>query len=333
MKFFISTIYLTVQLGLQIYSNATNVNVPLESQYFVTESNYVTQSDFELLGGLIFVEADLNGQKKKFILDTGSPHLLLNDDANRRKSNLWMKGVGGNKKMAKVRGVDLDWQGVTNKNNVTYAVDLRNIEKAKKTHFAGLIGYDQVRKKELVLDYEKQKLFLLSRKNKDFFNNHNRVDRVRFKMVGHLPVVKVKIGGKRYYFAIDTGAETNVMDKRLQKKISKDLIQIGFMSNIVGKDSSDIEVHGMELNEIKVGKSSYPNMPFIFTDLSFLNTNSDFKIDGLLGYQFLKRAKFSINYRKKHLNKWELKSKNNETLQIAISKAKVKITKPLVRRN
>lgn len=327
MKFFISTIYLFVQMGMQIYSDNVEQNVQLEQQYFVTQSEYVTQSDFELVGGLIFVEAGLNGKKEKFILDTGSAHFLLNENQEkqkRRKSNLWMNGVGGNKKMAKVRGVDFDWEGITAKRNVMYAVDLNNIVKAKKRDFAGLIGYDQVRSKELVLDYENQKLFLLSRKNKDFFNNHNRVDKVRFRMVNHLPVVKVKIGKKNYYFAIDTGAETNVIDKRLKNKIPKELIEIGFMTNVASNDSLSMEVYGMELQSIKVGKTQYDHMPFIFTDLSFLNMNTDFRIDGLLGYQFLRRGKFSINYRKKQLNKWELKNKRELKPKLISEKLLVK---------
>ncbi len=298
------------QLGLQTYSSAIEENTQVNSQYFMTQSEYVTQSDFELVGGLIFVEAELNGKKEKFILDTGAPHFLLNErDSNqkRRKSNLWMNGVGGNKKMAKVRGVKFDWQGITARNNVKYAVDLENIAKAKKRDFAGLIGYDQVRNKEVVLDYEKQKVFLLSRKNKDFFKNYNQVDKIWFRIIGHLPVVKVKIGKKKFYFGIDTGAEVNVIEKRLLKKIPKELIKIGFNRLVVGKDSLDIQVHGMKLESIKVGKSQYENIPFVFTDLSFLNRNSDFKIDGLLGYEFLKRGIFSINYRKKQFNKWELK--------------------------
>ena len=79
---------------------------------------------------------------------------------------------------------------------------------------------------------------------------------------------------------------------------------------------------------MKVGKLYYKNQPFAFADLSFLQGENGVQLDGLLGYPFLKEALFSINFRKKQLCKWELKVKNDEPIQLAISKKRIKITKP-----
>ena len=71
------------------------------------------------------------------------------------------------------------------------------------------------------------------------------------------------------------------------------------------------------------------NLPFAFADLSFLQSEYEIKLDGLLGYPFLKEALFSINFRKKYLCKWELKGKDDETIQLAVSRKKIKITQAL----
>lgn len=334
MDIFISSILLVTQMTLQVCLQPNQFFLEEEQAYFQTESKGVSQTEFELVGGLIFIEAELNGKKEKFILDTGSPHLMLNaKKENSKKSGMTLHSVGGSKGIYKKKGVDFDWNGINVKHQKTYSVDLQNIAKVKNKDFAGLVGYDQMRGKELVIDYEKKKVFLVSRKNKAFFANHKKVEKVWFRMVGHIPVVKVKIGKKRFYFGIDTGAEINVIDKRLKRKIPKELIGVDFESAVLGSNDEKMPVSAMQIKSVKVGKSYYEDMPFAFTDLSFLTNEEGFTIDGLLGYHFLKQANFSINYRKKQLCKWELKTKDNEPIQLAVSKKKIKITKPLFYHN
>lgn len=303
-----------------------------QEKYFQTDAKGVMQSDFDLVGGLIFLNADLEGQSESFILDTGSPHLLLNSrmlgKKKKDKDGFEINGVGGKKKVKKMHKVDFDWKGINVKREKSYSVDLGNIARVKKRNFAGLISYDQVKRKELLIDYEKEKMFLISKSNKAFFKNYDKTDKVWFRMVGHIPVVKVKIGKKRYYFGIDTGAEINVIDKRLRKRLPKNMIESDFLGVIMGSNNKKIQVNHVEVKEMKVGKSYYKNQPFAFADLSFLQGDDGIQLDGLLGYPFLKEALFSINYRKKQLCKWELKAKDAEPIQLAISKKRIKITKP-----
>jgi len=53
------------------------------------------QSEFDLVGGLILVKADLDGTTEKFVFDTGAPHLFLNTKRrNCKKSKQQIVGVG-----------------------------------------------------------------------------------------------------------------------------------------------------------------------------------------------------------------------------------------------
>ena len=319
-------------LNVQMTFQSEPLQFNFQEDYFETEAEGVMQSDFELVGGLIFLKANLEGQSQPFILDTGSPHLMLNSSLSGKKKNnrneLEINGIGGKKRMEKMYKVNFDWQGINVKREASYAIDLDRIARIKKRDFAGLISYDQVKRKELLIDYEKEKVFLISKSNKAFFENYDKSDKVWFRMVGHLPVIKVKIGNKRYYFGIDTGAEINVIDKRLRKRIPKDMIEADFLGLIIGGNNQKIQVNHIKVKEMKVGKSYYKNQPFAFADLSFLQGEDGIQLDGLLGYPFLKEALFSINFRKKQLCKWELKVKDDEQIQLAISKKRIKITKP-----
>lgn len=333
MSIFISTIILIGQLSLQI---CTSEELQLEKQahYFQSKTKGVVESNFELVGGLIFLEAELNGKTEQFILDTGAPHLMLNTQKPKSKRVIgMMQGVGGNKRITRARGHNFNWNGINTKRKESYAVDLANIAKAKNKDFAGMISYDQVRNREVVLDYEHKKLFLLKKKSHAFFSNHNKTDKVRLRMVGHIPVVKVKIGKKKYYFGLDTGAEVNVIDKRLKKKLPKEFVSARQTKTVVGKDARPITVQTTQLKSIKIGKSEYENMDFAFTDLSFLADENGFQIDGLLGFPFLNQGTYSIDYRKKVLNKWESKLSDEELIQIVLAKKNIKATEPLVHRN
>lgn len=333
METIISTILFITQLSFGICDQQLQVDHLSHQNYFNTTLEGVSQSEFELVGGLIFVEAELNGVTQKFILDTGSEHLIINSDVPTSKRPISvMKAVGGSKKIYKAKNVEFDWNGKKANRQLKYSVDLENIAKAKNKEFAGMIGYDQVKKQELVIDYKNKKVFLISKNNKDFFEHHEMVEKIKFRMVGHLPVVKVKIGKKKYYFAIDTGAEVNVIDKRFRGKIPNEMIGLNSTKKIIGGNNNEITVPATTIKSMKVGKSEYENMAFAFSDLSFL-TLDGFRIDGLLGYPFLNQAKFSINYKKKNLGKWKLKTKSKEPIQIALSKNKVKLTKSLFYRN
>lgn len=331
MNTFIASLLMVTHLNIQIAYQPEPSQLIFQEKYFQTQAVGVMESDFELVGGLIFLKANLSGESQPFILDTGSPHLLLNSNSStesKKNRNVFeINGVGGKKRVKKLYKVDFDWQGINVRRESSYAIDLGNIARIKKRNFAGLISYDQVKRKELLVDYKKEKVFLISKSNKKFFENYDRVDRVWFRMVGHMPVIKVKIGNKRFYFGIDTGAEINVIDKRLRKRLPNDMVASDFLGYIMGGDNKEVQVNHVNVKEMKVGKAYYENQPFAFADLSFLQSNDGIQLDGLLGYPFLKEALFSINYRKKQFCKWELKVKDDEQIQLAISKKRIKITK------
>jgi len=264
------------------------------------------QADFDLAGGLILVDAELNGTTGKFVFDTGAPHLFFNSkNGIGKKSKQKIVGVGGHQILNIKKGVKVNWSGQEIKNKNTYGLDLSHIEKAKGKEIAGLLGYETVRGKELVIDYKAQKLYLVSKKNKSFFAGHEKIDKVFFKMEGHIPVIRVRFGKKNFYFGIDTGAEVNVIDKKLKGKIPKELIEEISSTKIVGIQVDEGESNFVKIKSSKVGKSTYHDLEYVFADLSNFHEGNGFQLDGFLGYSFLKQANFSINYRKNQLITWQ----------------------------
>ena len=269
------------------------------------------QSDFNLAGGLILVDAELNGSKEQFVFDTGAPHLFLNTKKNQgKKSKHRIVGVGGQQTLNVRKNVTVNWSGQEINDKHTYGLDLSHIERAKGKKIAGLLGYEMVKGKELFIDYKSQKLYLISKHNESFFSGHEKADRVFFRMEGHIPVVRVRFGKKCFYFGIDTGAEINVIDENLRGKIPKELIEEMTSTKVIGIQAEKGKTNCAKIKSTKVGKSSYENMEYVFADLTNFQVNNGFQLDGFLGYPFLKQANFSINYRKNQLIRWELITPN-----------------------
>jgi len=264
------------------------------------------QANFDLAGGLILIDAELNGSTEQFVFDTGAPHLFLNTKNNQgKKSKHTIVGVGGQQTLNVRKNVTVNWSGHDISNRHTYGLDMSHIERVKGKEIAGLLGYEVVKGKELFIDYKSQKLYLISKKNNTFFTGHEKADKVFFRMEGHIPVIRVRFGKRNFYFGIDTGAEVNVIDKKLKNRIPKELIAEMTSTKVMGIHEEKGQSNGAKIKTTKVGKSTYQNMEFIFADLSNFRDSNGFQLDGFLGYPFLKQANFSINYRKNQLIRWE----------------------------
>ena len=100
-------------------------------------------------------------------------------------------------------------------------------------------------------------------------------------------------------------AEVNVIDDKLKGKIPKELIAEMTSTNVLGIQSKKGSTNCAKIKHIKVGKSTYKDMEFVFANLSNFRDSNGIQLDGFLGYPFLNQADFSINYRKNQLIKWE----------------------------
>ena len=123
-------------------------------------------------------------------------------------------------------------------------------------------------------------------------------------MEEHLPIINAQIQNKKTVFALDTGAGTNLLDPYVKEKFDPIAYELIRQEEIRGLDrkiklEDVIELKGNLFNNFFVEK-----MPYLVTELSFINQNLQTSIDGILGYSFFQDLKFSINYKDKMLYIW-----------------------------
>lgn len=263
----------------------------------------LTYVPFDLVDGKILVNARIDGTHKTFILDTGAPGLVLNKKSFKNKTTL-AKGVTGDVEISQEIVQNFEWAGIEANEAEALVLNMSHLEVAAKQDVAGLIGYDILKNAEVLFDYERR-LILLTKSYKSSWHKDRKPKAViNFEMVNHLPIIKVKIGKKVLHLGLDCGAETNILEKKLLKKISKSLIVKTKKEKVIGLDKNEKNADVAWISETSIKKDVYSNMKYLFTDLSAINDSDDIHIDGLLGAPFFQSAVFSINYEKRKLYVW-----------------------------
>lgn len=257
----------------------------------------------EVIRGMIYLEAEMNGQKGQFILDTGAPMLIVNQKTkpeNTKNALSFGEGIS----VTETQVASFNLANIQQENIDALALDISHLEKASGKDIMGLIGYNVLAQFELFFDFDHQLLHLIQIQAKPSLSLQGPSASINFKMYDHLPIVKVKIGGKTLRLGIDTGAASNLMDERVLSDLDTTEIQYLPKEEIQGLDQKIKVVQSGLIQQLKVKNASFGETKFLFTDLSFLREHTGHQIDGLLGSPFFAKASFSINYPKKKINIW-----------------------------
>ncbi len=275
-------------------------------------NEHTARIPFKVVDQLIVVEAEFLNQKGNFIIDTGSERLVLNKVH-------FPKGQRLKRKKGETTGVtriidqpyerklsEFILHNFNLKNKKSDVIDLSHIEKSKKMHLLGIIGYNILKDYEVFIDLYLNQI-TLSRVDKNGDKLDTKVyaetimDSLDFQLKRHTIVVSGFVNDRKVRFALDTGAEFNQLNKNSHKKILEKFRPIKRLS-MIGAGNKKIRVlagklYGFRMNDrIGVGP-----MYTIVTNLRKMNEAYGTSVDGVLGYEFLKYKRTIINYKKEKL--------------------------------
>jgi Aspartyl protease len=260
---------------------------------------------FQLNGGLIFFEAQFNGISDTFVLDTGSPCLLLNEQADKKSKNCYSAvGVSGSLLFEKKSGHTFQIGATSTTEVVSLSANLSHLEKVKKQSFRGMVGKEILAGFELFLDYKNKVMSLLKGGASEQVKGYNRMQSIAFDTQQHFVVLKVKIGKRTYKFGLDTGAEVNIIDDEVAKWLPSKLFQLTDKIKIRGVNPKGVGADVGEVSSCTIAGQTINNMPFVVMDMSVLNEGNNVELDGLLGFPFLSSNLFSIDYVNEMFHVW-----------------------------
>lgn len=254
---------------------------------------------------LILVDVILNGKPKTFLLDSGSPITILNTrylpsagDETRSMSS--SRGVNSSITGMDIQRVEkLNFAGIELINSDVITLDISHLEEDLGAEIHGLIGYDFLKDYDVMFDYKSEKVTLFQPEYNSM-QNEASINRIPFELVGHIPVIKGKVGDQTMRFGIDCGAENSLFSidhyagmKRSLKNVKK--------ATLKGADKTETEVIECRVKNTMIGHISFKDTKAMFSDISHLNEGYNLGIDGLIGYDVLSARRCMISYARQEL--------------------------------
>lgn len=268
---------------------------------------------FTLTGTLITVRARLDSLEGNFFFDTGASGLLLNYRYCTKKKGLSTEmggGVTGKVKVlgaAKVDTFQLDNLRLTEVQGSW--IDMAHIELSKKTALIGIIGFQVFKGFEVLFDYEASRLVLIRTDAKgnllEALPNWEYQPLGNFPVViaGHVAIIRLQFEGKKgLSFALDSGAEQNLLSVYSGKRFLKSHFEIRKRVKLNGTGKESIEVMSGVLQHASLDTFPIRAMNTLLINMSEMNATYQTNVDGILGYEFLSQRPVSINYIKKRLS-------------------------------
>jgi len=295
-----------------------NLVITLQSLLSGTGMDSVTcVLPFSRAGNLILLGAKADTTEGNFILDTGAQGLVLNityfrDYPVTTFHNEEQSGITGSMgAVSKTQVRDFTFGCIKNGTVSADLVDLGHIENIKGVKILGLIGLSLLRQFEMIIDYEKNLLYLhrIGKKEAAIYKSPMLSDPSTYTVVpieiwNNYLVTRTTISGKKLRLMIDSGSESNILDSRLPGKVF-DNVEILRRVQLNGTGARKVDALYGNLNNLKIGDQNTANLPVIIANLDKTCLSDNSCIDGILGFDFLSLHKIGFNFVNNKMYIWK----------------------------
>src|SRR6266568_649800 len=236
-----------------------------------------------------------------FVLDTGAGTSLLSSELAKQ---LEVKVIGskegqsaGGKVSVSLAKVDSLAVGETKLDDVDVGiVDLGQIGKTIGAKIDGDLGYNFLRHFRITIDYHDCEMRFDDPKRVEVFGRSAQTEIAIRLAHPAKPLILVDVhanGRGPFQFAIDTGTSTTAIAPELARQLGVESSPVG--AGTTGGASVDFSA-GM-LQSFQLGGAKIDNMAVVVADFfEMLNTAVGAKLDGIVGYNFLRNYKVVIDY-------------------------------------
>jgi hypothetical protein len=270
---------------------------------------------FTRVGNLILIQAKADTATGFFVLDTGTPGLVLNLTYFRHyptSNPVESGGVTGAVTTAVQTTVDSFHLGpISYRHLEADLINLGHIENNKGVKIFGLMGLRLFERFEMIIDYAGNRLYLhlISKKEASTYRSPQLLDSSTYHII---PIdieegkmfVYLYLKGRKLKFIIDSGAETNVLDSRLPGKVFEQ-VEITRRVTLNGSGNHKVEVLYGALKGLRLGDHDIGALPVLITNLQSMCDAYNNCLDGMLGFDFLSLHKIGFNFINRKMYIWK----------------------------
>lgn len=270
---------------------------------------------FTRAGNLILVRAKADTADGYFVIDTGTPNLILNITYFRRyptTNPTESGGVTGAVANATQTRVDSLFLGPIKYFHVDAdMIGLGHIENNKGFKIFGLLGMKLFERFEMIIDYDQNLIYLhlINRKEAGTYKSPLLNDTTAYRTVPidideDKVIVHTVLKGKKLRFVVDSGAETSVLDSRLPNKVFES-VEVTRRVHLNGTGSQQVDALYGNLKDMQLGDQTIATLPVLITNLQSMCDAYNNCIDGMLSFDFLSLHKIGFNFVTRKMYIWK----------------------------
>lgn len=292
------------------YAHATTITIdPIIS----TDSASCT-IPFTRAGNLILIQAKADTTAGFFVLDTGTPGLVLNLTYFRHyptSNPVESGGVTGSAQSARTTVDSFHLGPISYRHLDADLINLGHIENNKGVKIFGLMGLSLFERFEMIIDYNNNQIYLhlINKKEAATYRSPQLLDTSAYNIIPieieeDKMIVYLYLKGRKLKFIIDSGAETNVLDSRLPGKVFEQ-VEITRRITLNGSGNHKVEALYGDLKGLRLGDHDIGALPVLITNLQSMCDSYNNCLDGMLGFDFLSLHKIGFNFVNRKMYIWK----------------------------
>lgn len=249
---------------------------------------------FEVVNGLIIVEAEINNTIGNYIFDTGAEELVLNRQST--AGEILFSSINGD---IATEAVDIDLLKIgslTHNNLKAFATDLGSMESYLNMSLQGVIGCNLFIPRKIKIDFTTSEITLT---NDDIITENKGYE--SFTMVDGVPICPLEIGGNKYFFGFDTGATMHVLDKNVVDDLDSHISDTGLDTYVTTGTGEKTINKIVAIDQLSLGTESFESSHFLVQNLEAFNQSMDQPISGVLSLTALVRNDIVIDLQKQRI--------------------------------
>ncbi len=247
---------------------------------------------FQLVKGLIILEAEVDHVYGKYIFDTGAEMIMLNSDHVKGKKAP-IESLNGEVNTYETEIENFRIGNIQKKNVAAFITNLSAIESYVEMDIEGILGCNIFVPKSIYINYLTETIEVSESliKEKQIVDLHQSP----FRFESGLPIVEVSIGAAKYNFILDSGASSHFIDFHLLDIASDLFTASGIKVDIVTASTEIKTVEKVYLDHFLLGEAITRHQLFCPKDFSAFSKNMDIKVSGIISLSQMAKNQVAID--------------------------------------
>ncbi len=261
------------------------------------EDNSRISIPFEVINGLTIIQAEVDGVRGSFLLDTGSNGVFLDgvvEEGNKES----IVTLGGTSSISIQKLKELKIGTFYQENLEAQIISLDPIEAHLGIELNGIIGGHLFLPRVLTIDFENALITLsdkLTKAERKKFTNQ-----VAISVVHDVPVASIEIENNTYKFALDTGSSIHFIDTEILQGL-QNVKSINSTSSMKCLADTDAKLQKVNIQQFNINKATFANHHYLPKDFVDVNEILDTQLDGILSLSQLSKEVIIIDYTRKKM--------------------------------